>query len=422
MPRTSMAFTVPAESSLFFGSGIHRLPTRIIRTQAECVPARTTVVSRITNPGIGCHACRTELEVESQFCGMCGSRVRARTSRIGAVIDGLYEVQATIAEGANATIYRARYLPTGAELALKVLHPELAFDSRLTARFRRESRCLARLRDPRSVTVFDHGMAADGTLYTAMELLRGEGLDVRIRTRGAMQWRAALTILRNICGALAEVHAHGIVHRDLSLSNVILVAGDAVKVIDFGLAKLRSEDDDDDLVTAGEAIGTLRRAAPEQLAGRRCDARADIYALGVIGCELLLGRLPLGDPSTVALPHTTPGDVSALLRRCLATAPEHRFGSALQLAIAIDQLLAPLDAEAVPSLVPRRRRVFAHTPAFELHAPRIVMQEPPVPAFLARGSQPEIAPEPPRAVRWKLWAAALVASGIGLGTAVAGCV
>ena len=109
MPRTSLAFTIPAEPSPFAGAGIHVQPTRILRSQRV---------------GAGCFGCRSDLEIDAQFCGMCGRRVRTRTSRLGAVIDGMYEVVAMIAEGAYATIYRARCLATGEDLALKIMHTD----------------------------------------------------------------------------------------------------------------------------------------------------------------------------------------------------------------------------------------------------------------------------------------------------------
>ena len=424
MTRISSAFTIPVEHSPFTvadSPNIHARPTRILRARGTDQDTRATAVSTVAAPGATCRSCASDLEVDAQFCGVCGTRMRARASLIGTTVDKLYRVEECIATGTTAMIYRAQYLPSGAEVALKVMHSELAYDHTAAVRFRREGRCLARLRDPRTVTVFDHGEAEDGTLYTAMELLRGERLDVRVRMRGVIPWRPALTILRGICSSLVEAHAHGIVHRNLPLANVVLLAGDAVKVIDFGLAKLRPEDGDEELTSAGQAIGLLRHAAPEQLAGRTCDRRADLYALGVIGYELMLGRLPIGDPILLALPETTPREVVALLRRCVATDPDNRFVNAEEIATTIDRLLAPREPVVAAAVEPVRR-TFAHTSAFELQPPRIVIDTIPQPEFLARGSQQELAPSPRRMWRWKLWAAALVVCGVGLGTAVAGCV
>ena len=329
------------------------------------------------------------------------------------MVDDLYAVEDKLAEGETATIYRARYIPSGHEIALKVMHPELAYDARAVARFRREGRCLARLRDAHTIVVHDHGEDPDGTVYIAMELLRGEGLDVRVRTRGALPWCDVLAIMRAVCGSLQEAHSHGIVHRNLTPRNIRLGAAEEVKVIDFGRAKVHREDADEELTFAGQAVGSAQYMAPEQMVGRTCDGRADIYALGVIGLELVLGHgRRLGAPPAV-LPAEIPREVERLLQRCLRPDPDDRTASAAELADEIDSILEP----AVPAApAPRPSRLaFAHTSAFELQPPRIVID-------LARGSEPIIDVQPRALIRWKLWATALVMCGIGLGTAVVGCV
>lgn len=394
MPRTSLAFTIPAEPSPFAAGGIHARPTRILRSQSA---------------GIGCFSCRADLEIDAQFCGMCGRRVRTRTSRIGAVIDGAYEVSSMIAEGNNATIYRARCLATGEDLALKVLHTERRDDT-AKARFHNEARSLVRVRSAHAVLGFDHGETDDGAPYIAMELLGGERLDVRLRVRGAQPVDVALAVLRDLADALADLHAHGIIHRDVSPRNVMVEPSGRAKLIDFGLAKLHVHDTDEELARAGRSVGALGYAAPELLAGDPCDERADLYALGMIGWELVLGRLPRAGS---ALPRSVSSGVEQLLRQCIAADRDERFSSARDLREAIDAVLSARRTADLPSLAPRRPRIYAHTPAFELLPPRIV---------IARGSDPEIeAPPEPRA-RWSLWAIAFVACGIGLGTAIAGCV
>jgi serine/threonine protein kinase len=395
MPTTSRAFTIPTEPSAFASGGIHVRPTRILRSQPV---------------GAGCSGCRSDLEIDAQFCGMCGRRVRTRTSRLGAVIDGLYEVNAMIAEGSNATIYRARCLETGRDLALKIMHTDRHGDDNAKARFHCEARSLVRVRSAHAVAGFDHGETDDGAPYIAMELLGGERLDVRLRARGAHPWNVVLNIMRDLSDALAELHAHGIVHRDVSARNVMMLPDGSAKLIDFGLAKLRIQDGDEELSRSGRAVGALGYAAPELLAGEPCDSRADLHALGMIGWELVLGRLPCAGAS---MPRSVPASVERLLRRCSAHDRAERFATAAELRQAIDELLSARAEGELPSLARRHKRIYAHTSAFELLPPRIV---------IARGSEPEIeAPRQPRS-RWKLWAVALIACGIGLGTAVAGCV
>ncbi len=405
MPRTSLAFTIPVDSSPFAGSDVHVRPTRLIRNHAE---RATTVVSRVAWAGLGCQSCRAHLEVEAQFCGMCGRRVRARTSRIGDVIDGLYQIASMVAEGAHATVYRARYLPTGQDLAVKVLHTTAGTNEGAAARFRREARTLSRLRSPHAVAAYDHGHTDDGAPYIAMDLLEGERLDVRLRVHGPQPWRSALSIMRDLSCALEEVHAHGIVHRDVSPRNVMLAHDLTATLLDFGLAKLTVEEGDDELSRAGRAVGALGYSAPEVLAGEACDGRADLYSLGMIVWEIVVGGFPRVRPQSL---RNLPLDVQRLVRRCVEPDREQRFSTASELRREIDGLLAPRAPDEIPSLA-AARRIYGHTSAFELLPPRIV---------IARGSEPEVAVPAVRS-RWKLWAIALVAGGIGLGTAVAGCV
>ncbi len=409
MPRTSLALTIPVDSFPFAGPDVHVRPTRLIRNQADLARARTTVMTRVTRPGLGCQACGSEIESDAQFCGICGGRVRARTSRIGAVIDGLYQVASKIAEGANATIYRARYLPTGADLVVKVLHTDAGTSEESKARFRREGRTLSRMRSPHALGAFDHGETDDGAPYIAMGLLEGERLDVRLRVRGPQPWRTALAIMRDLCRALEEVHGHGIVHRDVSPRNVMLAPDQTATLIDFGLAKLTADEGDDELSRAGRAVGVFGYAAPELLGGDPCDGRADIYALGMIGWEVVVGGFPRVRASS---PRNLPTDVERLLRRCVETDRAQRFATATELRGEIEALLSPRVPDEIPSLATSARRIYAHTSAFELLPPRIV---------IARGTEPDVSLPATRS-RWKLWAAALVACGIGLGTAVAGCV
>ncbi len=396
---------------------IHSQPTKLLVGQRSLTCRRERGADRrITwmSDHRSCRSCTAWLARDAMFCWMCGDRARAGTSLIGHVIDEVYEVLELVAEGHTATIYRARYLPSGLDVALKVLRAELTYDAIAVARFRREGRCLARLRDPHTVALYDHGEAADGTSYLAMELLCGEGLDVRVRTRGAMPWRSALSIIRGVCRALSEAHAHGIVHRALTPAHVRLGSGETVKVIDFGLAKLRPNDDDEDLAVAGEAVGSLQYMAPELISGHTCDARADVYAIGAIWLELLLGRVRRPDMAPAVLPTEVPLEVEKLIQRCLVADPSGRISTAREVGAQIDRILATQTANA-PSRRPSQRRPMLRTAPFVFPSSRIILDVAPVPG-------PPIAAAPPARTRWKWWAAALVASVIGLGTAAAGCV
>ena len=306
-----------------------------------------------------CTTCNGKLEAEALYCGYCGRRTRVRReSANGTIVDGTYRIDEPLATGGFGTIYRATHLPSGTAVALKVLHADVATDAAIAARFERESKALARLKSPHTIVTYARGEARDGTMYIAMELLRGESLEARLR-RGPLPWRQALRVARAVCESLGEAHALGIVHRDLKPANIFLVGEEAfVKVLDFGVAKVLpwSDVDGDQLTLVGEAVGTLEYMAPEQLVGAPCDARTDIYALGVVAYEMVTGQRPFPEASNApmmvmalylqqpAVPSTIraglPGTVDAVLLHCLARDPESRYQNVDELAIAIDRALA----------------------------------------------------------------------------------
>lgn len=390
---------------------IHSRPTRIVRAPRHVLDEQRTLECGTVARAAVCGSCATELAQGTRFCGMCGGRVGACASLCGTFVDD-YQIVDTLHESAASTIYRARYLPSGELVALKVLHPDLARDSLQVSRFRREARCLARLRSAHTVKIYDHGETEDGIHYFAMELLEGEGLDVRMRAQGAMPWRQALAIQRAVCVSLVEAHAHGIVYRGLRPSHVHLGPDDSVKLLDFGLAKLRPEDPEDDPSFPDHAMGMpLRYLAPELSGGAAPDRGNDLYALGVLTLELILGRERIiGGPPAV-LPADVPSAVERLLLRCFAADPSERFASASEVVREIDLICDSPRA---------RRRVFAHTPVFELEPPRVVIDSVMVPAFIS-GEKIGSEIEAPRASRrWARRALAVLVSAIGLGTAAMG--
>ncbi len=306
-----------------------------------------------------CTACGGMVELDAAYCGICGSKLRARRATlVGAVLAGKYQIAAKIAEGGFGSIYQATHLESGLDCALKVLHAELAQDDSLAARFRREGATLARLHDPHTVATYDVGEAEDGTLFIAMELLRGDSLHDRMSALGTITWRIALAIVRDVCSALAEAHDLGIVHRDLKPANIHLVDDDQVKLLDFGIAKVTGSEVDDgaELTRTGQTVGTLEYMAPEQIIGGSCEPRSDIYQLGVLLFEMITGRRPFADskeptamitalltqspprPSSV-FAGALPAEIDALILRCLEREPEHRFANVRELIAAIVKAL-----------------------------------------------------------------------------------
>ncbi|MBL1084712.1 Stk1 family PASTA domain-containing Ser/Thr kinase [Streptomyces actinomycinicus] len=219
---------------------------------------------------------------------------------VGQVLDGRYRVDARIAAGGMATVYRALDTRLDRVLALKVMHPTLASDGSFVERFIREAKSVARLDHPNVVQVYDQG--ADGSyVYLAMEYIAGCTLRDVLRERGAVQPRAALDILEPVLAALGAAHRAGFVHRDMKPENVLIGDDGRVKVADFGL--VRSVDTVTS--TTGAVLGTVSYLAPEQIEQGTTDPRVDVYACGVVLYEMLTGAKPhSGDsPAQVLYKH-----------------------------------------------------------------------------------------------------------------------
>ncbi|MFF1278279.1 Stk1 family PASTA domain-containing Ser/Thr kinase [Streptomyces marokkonensis] len=216
---------------------------------------------------------------------------------VGQVLDGRYRVDARIAVGGMATVYRAVDTRLDRVLALKVMHPSLAADASFVERFIREAKSVARLAHPNVVQVFDQG--TDGAyVYLAMEYIAGCTLRDVLRERGALQPRAALDILEPVLAALGAAHRAGFVHRDMKPENVLIGDDGRVKVADFGLVRAV----DSVTNTTGTVLGTVSYLAPEQIENGTADPRVDVYACGILLYEMLTGEKPHdGDSPAIVL-------------------------------------------------------------------------------------------------------------------------
>ena len=220
---------------------------------------------------------------------------------MGRLLDGRYAVTARIAHGGMATVYQATDTRLDREVALKVMHAELARDEDFVRRFIGEAKSVARLSHQNVVAVFDQG--ADGPfLYLAMEYVPGRTLKEVLRDSGRFSPATALEIMTGVLDGLAAAHASGIVHRDVKPENVLLTADGRIKVADFGLARAQSAAGH---TRAGLLIGTVSYVPPEQVTGGSTGPGGDVYSAGVMLFELLTGRLPFtGDtPLSVAYQH-----------------------------------------------------------------------------------------------------------------------
>ena len=228
---------------------------------------------------------------------------------IGRVLDRRYLVRSRIAHGGMATVYLATDTRLDRQVALKVMHAELARDADFVSRFIGEAKSVARLSHPNIVAVFDQG--SDGQyLYLAMEYVPGRTLRALLRERGSLPWGEALEVMDPILAGLAAAHQAGIVHRDVKPENVLLAADGRVKVVDFGLARAQATAG---TTRAGLIIGTVAYIAPEQVTGGVTDVRTDVYAAGVVAFEMLTGRQPHtgSSPLAVAYQHVN-ADVPAV--------------------------------------------------------------------------------------------------------------
>jgi Tol biopolymer transport system component len=288
---------------------------------------------------------------------------------------GAYEVEAALGGGAMGDVYRARDTRLARRVALKVLPGVFASDPERLARFEREARALAALNHPHIATLYDVAQGDDGLTALVMELVDGETLASRIRRRVNVD--EALALARQIASALDAAHMHGVIHRDLKPANVMVTDTGHVKVLDFGLAKLRPEARVDDaaaeettLTESGLLLGTPVYMSPEQVRGQAVDKRADIWAFGCLLYELLTARRAFAgasvsdvlaavlqlEPDWTVLPATTPVRVREVLRRCLTKDLTGRARDIGDVLLDLDTSQAGDATAAGASTLPVRRR------------------------------------------------------------------
>ncbi|HEX4428375.1 MAG TPA: Stk1 family PASTA domain-containing Ser/Thr kinase [Frankiaceae bacterium] len=215
---------------------------------------------------------------------------------LGRLLDGRYEISGRLAQGGMAVVYSAFDTRLDRAVAVKIMHPALAADEEFVGRFRREAKAAARLSNPHVVAVTDQGQDGD-VIFLVMELVEGHTLREVLREAGRLDEVSALQFMVPVLEALAAAHRAGLVHRDVKPENVLVANDGTVKVGDFGLA--RAVDASPLTATAGLLLGTVAYLAPEQVARGVADARADVYACGVMLFELLTGAPPFQGASAL---------------------------------------------------------------------------------------------------------------------------
>jgi eukaryotic-like serine/threonine-protein kinase len=290
---------------------------------------------------------------------------------IGVVVAERYRIKEPIGRGGMGVVYRVEHARIGKLMALKLLTGELTRDPQQVARFKREAQLVSRLSHPNTVQVFDFG-ASDGLVYLAMEYLKGEDLGHLIRRTGPLSVERTLKIVIQICSSLGEAHAMGMVHRDLKPENIIVMQGgdedeDLIKVLDFGLAKLRESGELSEVTSRGAIVGTPYYMSPEQIRGDDVGPESDVYALGALTYACLTGTVVFDahTPMGVLTKHLTelpespsrrfpelniPGSLSQVVLATLEKDPKRRLPSAAELQQA---LIRELEEGGKPEAVER---------------------------------------------------------------------
>ncbi|MBN2576323.1 MAG: serine/threonine protein kinase [Deltaproteobacteria bacterium] len=350
-------------------------PTGAMVSGFDCCPGHS---DDKTDPGASPNMVVTPTrQVESPLTPTSGfSRVDLThgTKLSAGTLVGEYQIQERIGEGGMGTVYSAIHPIIGKKVAIKVLAGRLARNKNAIRRFVLEARAVNDIRHPGLVDIFSFGQLTDGRHYYVMEFLEGRDLGDVLRERICLPMAEAVPIFIEVGHALVAVHSKGIVHRDLKPENILLLSapqpgGPRVKLVDFGLAKLvegvpAHMREGAPSTAAGVNVGTPHYMSPEQCRGLKVDARADLYALGVLLYETLTGKLPFDGatpvdiwqahaekpprPPIAVAPNAVSPALNAVILRLLAKQPENRFRSAAHFCAALENLNEDGQAKATP--------------------------------------------------------------------------
>jgi serine/threonine-protein kinase len=375
----------------------------------------------------GCPTCGATISVDARFCGGCGSAISAtepthagslqRTApdQVGREIAGRYRILAKLGEGGMGAVYRAEQISLKRKVALKLLKPELSADAGLVRRFNAEAELAAKLNHPNTVTLYDFGQDSDASLFIAMEFIEGQSLREVMVAEGPLDVARTIKICNQVCSSLADAHGRGIVHRDLKPDNVMLSARgkqtDVVRVLDFGIAKLRDTQGDMTalpMTQAGDLLGTPQYMAPEQIRGEKVDARTDIYAMGAMIYEMITGRLPFEAPTLMAIlsKHLTempvppterradlglPPPLSTLVMSMLAKSPDERPATMDRVSDQLEAIGAAAGTLSGSPSTEATQTIDPPRPSGPMSVPSVVSAPPGVPRRLnTPGPQPPI--------------------------------
>jgi hypothetical protein len=330
------------------GTQFGRLRVRLGMPSADSPVTELLVAIRATPAGLEAEAHRMAMGPPQRDDSASPESLAAGRGRIG-----MYRVSGMLGHGGMGIVYRAEHIALQKAVALKVLHAEAAHDRRFAAQFLVEARAACRARHPGIVDVTDFGTLADGRSYLVMELVTWPTLARTMeRSHGPFPLARAVTIVRNVAEGLAAAAAHGVVHRDLTPSNIFLGDDDATKIGDFGLARI-AESGVPARYASGGVGGTAGYMSPEQWAGETADTRSDVYSVGVILFRLITGRMPFQGndplellcrqqsedvPQAVGVDGPVPEALQRILERAIAARTSERYQTVDALLLALREL------------------------------------------------------------------------------------
>ncbi len=327
---------------------------------------------------VTCGTCSAQFSFGPNYCPSCGTPVMTAAPQdplVGITVADRYRIVSVLGRGGMGVVYRCEHTKMGKAMAIKLLHGDLARDRKVLERFRREAQAVSRLSSPYTVSIFDYG-TSDGLTFLVMEILEGEDLGRILRARATLSPLRLARICAQACESLAEAHDKHIIHRDVKPENILVMRGkdglDTIKLLDFGLARLRDTEERNEITNSGALLGTPYYMAPEVIRGREADTRADIYALGAMLYRGLVGVPPYTGSSPIAVltkaltddlvppskrkpDGDVPPELDEIVCACLAKDPEQRPQRISDVRDALARYLATASGEVTATALVKPR-------------------------------------------------------------------